>query len=246
VGVCRNDEVRVRTCSGWASGPSCSRPGRAAGGGGISVEVVRRLGPVLPVLGICLGHQAIAEAYGGRVVRATRPLHGTATLVRHDGRGPPRGLPNLLVAARYHSLVVDPRDRPRARHHGAVGRGRGDGDPPRPTPRRGRPVPPREHLTPVGPALLAAFLRRAGLRPGRRRGSCAERRPRCPPRAPRVDSFSPCRPSSTASSIRRATLGSVLCVGLDPRLDLCRRRSASRREPTWKAQLYRFGAEVSS
>lgn len=74
---------------------------------GISVEVVRRWGAMIPILGVCLGHQCVAAAYGGAVVRARRPLHGRATPIRHDGLGVFAGLPNPLPAARYHSLVVD-------------------------------------------------------------------------------------------------------------------------------------------
>ncbi|MCW2868527.1 MAG: bifunctional aminodeoxychorismate synthase component I/aminodeoxychorismate lyase [Marmoricola sp.] len=74
---------------------------------GVSVEVVRRLGSTTPVLGVCLGHQAIALAYGGRVVRAPRPSHGKPCLVRHDGSGVLAGLEDPLVVGRYHSLVVE-------------------------------------------------------------------------------------------------------------------------------------------
>ena len=75
---------------------------------GISVDVVRRLGPTTPTLGVCLGHQAIAEAYGAEVVRASEVVHGKPSLVHHDGRGVYTDLPSPLVCARYHSLVVAP------------------------------------------------------------------------------------------------------------------------------------------
>jgi len=75
---------------------------------GISNEVVRRLGPTTPTLGVCLGHQSIAEVYGARVVRAAEVVHGKPSLVHHDGQGVYTGLPSPLVCARYHSLVVDP------------------------------------------------------------------------------------------------------------------------------------------
>ena len=74
---------------------------------GISVDVVRRLGPITPTLGVCLGHQAIGEAYGADVVRAPEIVHGKPSLVHHDGWGVYAGLPSPLVCARYHSLVVD-------------------------------------------------------------------------------------------------------------------------------------------
>ncbi len=74
---------------------------------GISSRVVRRLGPRLPVLGVCLGHQCIAHALGAAVRRARRILHGKTSEVRHDGRGVFEGLPSPFRAMRYHSLAVD-------------------------------------------------------------------------------------------------------------------------------------------
>jgi para-aminobenzoate synthetase/4-amino-4-deoxychorismate lyase len=75
---------------------------------GISIDVVRRLGPITPTLGVCLGHQAIGEAYGADILRAPEIVHGKPSLVHHDGLGVYAGLPSPLVCARYHSLVVDP------------------------------------------------------------------------------------------------------------------------------------------
>jgi para-aminobenzoate synthetase/4-amino-4-deoxychorismate lyase len=75
---------------------------------GVSAELVRRLGPTTPTLGVCLGHQVIGEVYGGRVVRAPEVVHGKPSLVHHDGRGVFAGLPDPLTCARYHSLVIDP------------------------------------------------------------------------------------------------------------------------------------------
>jgi para-aminobenzoate synthetase/4-amino-4-deoxychorismate lyase len=74
---------------------------------GVSVELVRRLGPTTPTLGVCLGHQAIGEAYGATVVRAPEIVHGKPSLVHHDGAGVFAGLPSPLTCARYHSLVID-------------------------------------------------------------------------------------------------------------------------------------------
>jgi anthranilate synthase/aminodeoxychorismate synthase-like glutamine amidotransferase len=73
---------------------------------GISVALVQRLGATIPILGVCLGHQAIGQAFGGRVVRAQRPTHGKTSLVRHDGHCMFAGLPDPLRVTRYHSLVV--------------------------------------------------------------------------------------------------------------------------------------------
>ena len=74
---------------------------------GVSVDLIRRLGPTTPVLGVCLGHQAIGEAFGAKVVRAAEVVHGKPSLVHHDGHGVYEGLPTPLTCARYHSLVID-------------------------------------------------------------------------------------------------------------------------------------------
>ncbi len=74
---------------------------------GVSVELIRRLGPTTPTLGVCLGHQAIGEAFGAAVVRAPEVVHGKPSLVHHDGVGVYAGLPSPLTCARYHSLVID-------------------------------------------------------------------------------------------------------------------------------------------
>jgi len=73
---------------------------------GITLELIAALAGRLPMLGVCLGHQAIAQAFGGRVVRAAQPVHGKTSLVRHDARGVFRDVPNPLEATRYHSLLV--------------------------------------------------------------------------------------------------------------------------------------------
>jgi anthranilate synthase/aminodeoxychorismate synthase-like glutamine amidotransferase len=74
---------------------------------GISVEAIRYFAGKIPVLGVCLGHQSIAEAFGGRVIRAERLMHGKTSMIRHDGRGVFSRLPNPFEAMRYHSLIVD-------------------------------------------------------------------------------------------------------------------------------------------
>ncbi|MFH1481864.1 MAG: aminodeoxychorismate/anthranilate synthase component II [Pseudomonadota bacterium] len=74
---------------------------------GITLESIRLFSPEIPVLGVCLGHQAIAEAFGGKVVRAKRIMHGKISLIYHDGRTICKGLPNPFRATRYHSLIVE-------------------------------------------------------------------------------------------------------------------------------------------
>ncbi|HEX6644926.1 MAG TPA: aminodeoxychorismate/anthranilate synthase component II [Gemmatimonadales bacterium] len=74
---------------------------------GISTELIRRLAPTTPILGVCLGHQAIGAAFGARVVRSRRPMHGKTSPIIHDGTGVLAGLPNPFPATRYHSLALD-------------------------------------------------------------------------------------------------------------------------------------------
>jgi anthranilate synthase component 2 len=80
-------------------------PGRPEDAG-VTMDVVRRMGERTPILGVCLGHQAIGAAFGGSVVRAPVPMHGKTSTIEHDGRGVFRGLSGPFVASRYHSLVV--------------------------------------------------------------------------------------------------------------------------------------------
>jgi anthranilate synthase/aminodeoxychorismate synthase-like glutamine amidotransferase len=79
---------------------------------GISTELVRRAGPAIPILGVCLGHQCIGAAYGGEIVRAGRPMHGKTSRIHHDGTGLFAGLPSPFLATRYHSLVISPESLP--------------------------------------------------------------------------------------------------------------------------------------
>jgi len=74
---------------------------------GISMEVIRQMGKTTPILGVCLGHQCLAEVYGGKVVRADRLMHGKTSPIRHEGKGVFAGLPNPFEATRYHSLIVE-------------------------------------------------------------------------------------------------------------------------------------------
>jgi anthranilate synthase component 2 len=74
---------------------------------GVSLEVIRQLGPSIPVFGVCLGHQSIGQVYGGDVIRASNIMHGKTSPIRHEGKGVFAGLPDRYEATRYHSLVVD-------------------------------------------------------------------------------------------------------------------------------------------
>ena len=79
---------------------------------GCSVEVVRRLAGQIPILGVCLGHQAIGQALGGRIIRAHAPMHGKSSLIQHDGSALFEGISNQFQVGRYHSLVIDPESLP--------------------------------------------------------------------------------------------------------------------------------------
>lgn len=96
-------EVRAAQVDGVLISPGPGAPENA----GISLELIRELAGSLPILGVCLGHQAIACAFGGRVSRAGAPVHGKVSPVTHDGRGVFRGLPSPFEATRYHSLLVE-------------------------------------------------------------------------------------------------------------------------------------------
>jgi len=107
--VLRNDEVTVAELAAMNPSRIVISPGPCTPAeAGISIEAVRSLGPTTPILGVCLGHQAIGEAFGGRTIRASRVMHGKTTHIRHTGEGLFRGLPQPLEVARYHSLVTDP------------------------------------------------------------------------------------------------------------------------------------------
>ncbi|HUF64431.1 MAG TPA: aminodeoxychorismate/anthranilate synthase component II [Gemmatimonadaceae bacterium] len=107
--VRRNDEVGVDEIGELSPRGIVISPGPGVpADAGVTVPVIRRWRGEIPILGVCLGHQAIAEAYGGRVVRAGKVMHGKTSLVRHDGTDLFRGLPNPLEVMRYHSLVVEP------------------------------------------------------------------------------------------------------------------------------------------
>ena len=106
--VYRNDQIRLEdieklspSCIVISPGPGV--PSRA----GISIDVIRHFGEKVPILGVCLGHQAIAEAFGAKIIRAPRIMHGKSSLIYHDGKGIYYGIPNPFEAVRYHSLIVD-------------------------------------------------------------------------------------------------------------------------------------------
>ena len=108
VKVVRNDALTVDEIEKLAPERIVISPGPCTPNeAGVSLELIERLGPHTPILGVCLGHQSIGQAYGGDVVRAGRIMHGKTSRIRHEGKGVFAGLPDAYEATRYHSLVVE-------------------------------------------------------------------------------------------------------------------------------------------
>lgn len=106
--VFRNDQITVEEIRAMNPDHIVISPGPGdPQDGGISLAVLRELGPTIPILGVCLGHQCIGEAFGGRVTRAPRLMHGKTSPVHHNGAGLFTDIPSPFQATRYHSLIVD-------------------------------------------------------------------------------------------------------------------------------------------
>jgi anthranilate synthase/aminodeoxychorismate synthase-like glutamine amidotransferase len=160
--VRRNDAVRVDEVGALAPTGIVLSPGPCTPKeAGVSVDLVRRWGSTIPTLGVCLGHQAIGEAYGGDVVRADRVMHGKTSQICHDGTGVFAGLPSPMEVMRYHSLIVERRTLPESLEIVAVAQ-----DDPlevhavkhREHPVYGVQFHPESVMTPHGKALLRNFL----------------------------------------------------------------------------------------
>jgi anthranilate synthase/aminodeoxychorismate synthase-like glutamine amidotransferase len=108
VRVFRNDEVALKELEALAPSHVVLSPGPGTPDhAGVTLELIAGLAGRVPILGVCLGHQAIGQAFGGKVVRAGRVMHGKVSTIRHDGRGVFAGVPDGFTATRYHSLAVD-------------------------------------------------------------------------------------------------------------------------------------------
>ena len=108
VKVYRNDEIDIPAINKHKPAHLMISPGPCTPAkAGISIKAIQEFGKKIPTLGVCLGHQAIGEAYGGKVIRADRIMHGKTSMISHDGKGVFRGLPNPFEAVRYHSLIVE-------------------------------------------------------------------------------------------------------------------------------------------
>jgi anthranilate synthase/aminodeoxychorismate synthase-like glutamine amidotransferase len=109
VDVRRNDTITVDEIAAMKPDKIVISPGPGdPDDAGVSMDVIRRLGPTIPILGVCLGLQSMGQALGGKVVRASKLMHGKTSMITHNGKGVFAGLPSPLEATRYHSLVVDP------------------------------------------------------------------------------------------------------------------------------------------
>ena len=108
VRVVRNDELPAAEIASLAPSHIVISPGPCTPNeAGISLEVIKTYAGKIPILGVCLGHQAIGQAFGGKVVRAARVMHGKTSQISHDGKGLFTGLPNPFQATRYHSLLIE-------------------------------------------------------------------------------------------------------------------------------------------
>ena len=166
VRVERNDAIDVRGIEALRPEAIVISPGpKTPDEAGVTLEVVRTFTGRLPILGVCLGHQAIGQTFGGRIVPAPSLMHGKTSLIRHDGLGLFRGLDNPFEATRYHSLVVEPGSVPAALEVSATTEdGVIMGLRHRSHPTEGVQFHPESVLTPSGMALLRNFVDRVASR----------------------------------------------------------------------------------
>jgi anthranilate synthase/aminodeoxychorismate synthase-like glutamine amidotransferase len=158
--VHRNDHITVEEAQALKPTHLCVSPGPGSPeNAGISVPMIRAFAGKVPILGVCLGHQAMVEACTGRIVRAGRLMHGKASSVRHDRRGVFLELKSPLEAGRYHSLIADRESLPAELEVSAwTAEGEVMGVRHRSLPMEGVQFHPESILTPLGPRILANFL----------------------------------------------------------------------------------------
>jgi anthranilate synthase component II len=172
VRVVRNDEIAARDITAMAPSHIVVSPGPCTPNeAGISLGTIAEHAGKIPILGVCLGHQSIGQAFGGKVIRAREVMHGKTSMIKHDGRGVFAGLPNPFEATRYHSLVVERASLPECLEISAevAGGEGGSGDLPEIMGLRhktlgveGVQFHPESFLTRVGKDLLRNFLERRG------------------------------------------------------------------------------------
>jgi anthranilate synthase component 2 len=179
VRVCRNDELSVTALASLEPEGILLSPGPGAPDtAGITLDVIRALGGHVPLFGVCLGHQAIGQAFGGKVVRARRPVHGRTSPIFHANAGVFAGLPSPLLATRYHSLVLERESLPDVLEVSAwTDEGEIMGLRHRTLPIEGVQFHPEAFLTEHGHALLRAFLATLPARGRRPAGEASMRAP---------------------------------------------------------------------
>ncbi len=166
VDVRRNDAVTVAEALASAPTHVCISPGPGTPyDAGVSMEMIRAFAGIVPVFGVCLGHQSIVEVFGGKVVRAGRLMHGKTSTITHDGRGLFEGLPNPCEIGRYHSLIAQPESLPAHLQVTAqTAQGEIMGVRHRELRIEGVQFHPESVLTPDGPRLMQNFLLQSGGR----------------------------------------------------------------------------------
>ncbi len=160
VHVHRNDQIGVDEAVALEPTHLCISPGPGKpADAGVSMKMIERFAGTVPVLGVCLGHQALVEVFGGAIVRAPRLMHGKTSAVQHDGRGVFAGLSNPIQAGRYHSLIAERGRLPESLDVTAwTEEGEIMGVRHRALAVEGVQFHPESILTPEGPQLLASFL----------------------------------------------------------------------------------------
>ncbi len=160
VHVHRNDQIGVDEAVALEPTHLCISPGPGKpADAGVSMKMIERFAGTVPVLGVCLGHQALVEVFGGAIVRAPRIMHGKTSAVQHDGRGVFAGLSNPIQAGRYHSLIAERGRLPESLDVTAwTEEGEIMGVRHRALAVEGVQFHPESILTPEGPQLLASFL----------------------------------------------------------------------------------------
>ena len=159
--VYRNDRITVAEALELRPTHLCVSPGPGTpADAGVSMRMIEAFADRVPVFGVCLGHQALVEVFGGRVVRAARLMHGKTSPVLHDGRGLFEGIPVPFEAGRYHSLIAERERMPAALEITAwTAEGEIMGVRHRTLPLDGVQFHPESILTPAGPRLMARFLK---------------------------------------------------------------------------------------
>lgn len=171
--VHRNDALTVEAAAALAPTHLCISPGPGTPQqAGVSMAMIRAFAGRIPIFGVCLGHQSITAAFGGRVVRAPRLMHGKTSMIEHDGRGVFAGIPNPCEVGRYHSLIAEGATLPAellVTAHTAEGEIMGLRH--KSLNIEGVQFHPESVLTPLGPAMMQNFLATSGGRVGAAQGS---------------------------------------------------------------------------